>query len=323
MQPQRILLTGASGFVGSRLGRTLLESFPDLDLLAVGGHENAAVPGARNTRSMLASQAEVDGLVANNPDVILHLGARSSVAASTGDRAETMSSNLESVLRLANAARRQAPECLFIFASSAEVYGASFLGGPVDETAPMQPANTYARSKAAAEMALIDMLAKTSRLANLRLFNHTGPGQDERFVVPSFAAQVARMEAGKAPPVMRVGNLSAIRDFLHVNDVIEAYLGIIRKAEALPTGVSTFNICSSSGHPIQDVVDGLQRRARIPFTIEVDPARLRPSDIPVGLGRGDRFASAFGWSPKISFDEILGSVLDFWRALERGETGTV
>lgn len=313
MLPRRVLLTGASGFVGSRLGPALLAAIPNLELLAVGGHEQASIPGARNTRSLLASQDEANTLTAFAPDIVLHLGARSSVAASTADPSDTMSSNLESVLRLAHGLRRASPQCTFIFASSAEVYGASFLAGPVDETAPIQPANTYARSKAAAELALTDMLGRTAKVANLRLFNHTGPGQDERFVVPSFAAQVARIELGLAPPVMRVGNLSAVRDFLHVDDVIRAYLQIVLGGEALATGVSTFNICSSDGHAIQSVVDGLQALAQTPFSVEVDPARLRPSDIPVAIGRGDRFNATFDWTPQIPFDDILKTMIEYWR----------
>lgn len=313
MRSSRILLTGASGFVGGRLGPALLEAFPGTQLLAVGGQNIPTIEGAINTASLLGSVDEAERLGAFRPDIVLHLGSRSSVAASSADPYDTMIANLGASLRLGETIRKHAPDCVFVFASSAEVYGSSFLSGPVAETAALAPANTYARSKAAAEFALTDILGKSMRTVFLRLFNHTGPGQDERFAVPTFAAQVARIEAQVTPGSIQVGNLSAVRDFLHVDDVIQAYLKIVSKADALPTGASTFNVCSSVGRSIQSVVDGFIALARAPIAYEIDPARLRPSDIPVAVGVGDKFRATFDWTPAISFDKTLQDVLDYWR----------
>lgn len=300
--------------MGPLLGQAILKAFPDVQLIAVGGGRPAALPGAENTRSLIDTDAEAERLADYAPDIVLHLGGLTSVAAAGVDAPQIMTANLGGAVRLAQALRRRQGRTAFLLASSGEVYGDSFVSGEVNEASPLQPKNSYARSKAASEYALTDMLGDRGPVVILRLFNHTGPGQDERFVIPSFAAQIARIERGTKAGPLRVGNLSAERDFLHVDDVIAAYMKVIAAMAGMPAGAQTFNVCSSASLPIQSLLDGLVGMASAPISVEIDPARLRPSEIPVAAASGARFRAAFGWRPAYSMQDTLRDVLDFWRA---------
>ena len=183
----------------------------------------------------LRDAAAVDRLVAEaRPDIIVHLAGQASVGAlDRGAGEETWRVNLAGTLNLALAVNRFAPEATVLFASSSEVYGRAFGPDPVNEETPPEPANAYARSKLLAERTLADVLPATARILVARPFNHTGPGQREDFVLPSFAAQVARIEAG-LQSALRVGNLDVARDFLDVRDVVAAYCALIEAAPRLP-----------------------------------------------------------------------------------------
>jgi len=309
----RILLTGATGFVGPLLGEAILRTFPDVQLLAVGGRSLPSIAGSTATLSPLDSIAEAERLVQFRPDVVVHLAALSSVAAADANGPAIMGFNLGGTMRLARALRGTSQKPAFIFASSGEVYGSSFTNGVVDEDTPLRPGNAYARSKAAAEYALTDLMGDCGPVILLRLFNHTGPGQDERFVVPSFAAQIARIEKGQQTAGVRVGNLAAERDFLDVADVVDAYIAVIRAAGSMPTGPSVFNVCSSSAVSIQSILDGLISLSRANIQVSTDPGRMRASDIPKTLASSERFRKRFGWTPKSSIQASLPNVLNYWR----------
>jgi GDP-4-dehydro-6-deoxy-D-mannose reductase len=197
--------------------------------------------------------------------------------------------------------------------STGEVYGSSFLNGPASEATPLSPHGAYARSKAAAEAIFEDVLPIESRLVTVRPLNHTGAGQDERFVLPSFAAQIARIEAGLAPPKLQVGNLGVERDFLDVRDVIDAYLLILAGAEALPRR-AVLNVASGQPRRIADFLDVMVSASTRPFDVEIDPARLRSTKIPRIAGDAAALRRHFGWIPKHSLDELVVELLTYWRA---------
>ena len=163
-----------------------------------------------------------------SPDSCIHLAAISTIAAAQQDQDRAWQVNLHGTLSLAHAILRYAPECQLIFASTADAYGASFEpGAKLDEHAPLAPLNTYSATKAAADLALGSMARQGLRVVRLRPFNHTGPGQTAQFVVAAFARQVARIAAGRQPPVLEVGNLEPRRDFLDVRDVCAAYTACV------------------------------------------------------------------------------------------------
>jgi GDP-4-dehydro-6-deoxy-D-mannose reductase len=175
---------------------------------------------------------------------------------------------------------------------------------PLDESAELLPANPYAASKAAAEaIALAWARSYDLDVIVARPFNHIGPGQDQRFVVASFAQQLATIAAG-GPPLLHVGNLKAERDFLDVRDVAEAYIALL----AYGRGGEVYNICSGRSVRIQEVLRQLIAIARVPVEVREDPERMRPSDLPVLVGYASKLRTATGWEPKRSLAQTLRDV---------------
>ena len=183
------------------------------------------------------------------PDACVHLAAISAVPAARQDPALAWNVNLHGSLALAGALLETVPECRLIYVSSADIYGRSFLSGlPLDEMAAPAPMNTYAATKAATDLALGAMVGEGLLVVRLRPFNHTGPGQSTVFVVPAIARQVARIAAGLQKPVLELGALDPVRDFLDVRDVCDAYVACLAHP-AIPPG-TILNI--ASGQPRRD-----------------------------------------------------------------------
>ncbi len=300
-EPNRFLVTGKSGFVGAKLVRALEARFKGCEVFGIGKDgETGRIECPEDNR-----QAAL-----RRPQVVFHLAALSSVAQSGHNASQTVLVNLGGTICLAQALREYAPDAALVFASSGETYGNSFLGGlPVTEEMSMQPNSPYARSKAASEWAVQDILADQAAVIILRLFNHSGAGQDARFVVPSFAAQIAQIERQQIPPIIKVGNLNAERDFLHVDDVIDAYVAIAERALGLSPGLQTFNVCSGNAIKIRDLLERLIELSKFDIAIDVDPNRLRPSDILRAVGDNSKFCARWGWAPKRSIDQMLRDVL--------------
>lgn len=298
--PRRILLTGASGFVGSHLAPLLRTRYPGASLVV--------------QRVELTDRNAVETLLdAVRPDICVHLAALSTVRAAREREEEAWAVNLTGTLTLARALRRHAPEATMLFASSAEVYGASFRDGvPITEASLPAPLHGYGATKAAADLALGAMAEEGPRVIRLRPFNHTGPGQTADFVVPAFARHVARIAAGLQPPVMTVGNLDVARDFLDVRDVCACYLACIDHRHDIPSG-TILNVASGQPRRIRDILTGLLDLAGISAEIRVDPALLRASDVPVTRGDASRAAALAGWRPAIAWETTLRDVLDDWR----------
>lgn len=301
----RILITGARGFVGSHLMSELKIAYPDAQLF----------PLSQVACSGYIQQDITDGIGLSDvvrriqPDLVVHLAAQSTV---TAQPAKTWKVNAGGAIALAEAIAAHAPTATVLNVSSSEVYGRSFLSGAVDENAQTQPMSAYGRTKMAAETIFADILSPTNRLIHVRPFNHTGPGQDERFVVPSFAAKIVRIENGRERNPIKVGNLESHRDFLDVRDVVRAYLSLLACSEQLPIR-SVFNICSGQSICIRTVLDTLISFASVPIQVEQDPSLLRPSDIPLAQGDYSLLQKQTGWKPKITFQETLLGILSEYR----------
>jgi len=310
---KRILVTGASGFVGRHLRPVLRDCFPAARLL--GARHGAALEGWDEAVDLPLgdSLALREALAALRPDGLVHLAALSSVGQSFQEPMAVWEVNLGHTLRLAEAVRTAAPECRCVFASTAEVYGLSFQAGlPLDEEAAMRPANPYAASKAAADLAVGEVALRGLRALRLRPFNHSGVGQAPAFVLPAFARQVARIEAGLQPPVMEVGALDRWRDMLDVRDVCRAYALALDRFDALPNGAA-FNL--ATGHPqrIADLLEALLARATRPIAVRSSPALLRPTDVPSASGNPRAARDLLGWAPIHSIEDTIESVLADWR----------
>lgn len=296
-----ILLTGAGGFVGRYLVPALRSRMAADAALHFLGRSGAAPVD-------LLDPVGVRDLVERvRPDLVLHLAAQSSVGQSAGKAADTWRINVGGTVNLAQAVAAASPGCVFAFTSSSEVYGAAFNAGIVTEDTTPVPLSAYARSKRAAEEALSDILDTGNRLILFRPANHSGAGQDGRFVLPAFAEQIAGIEAGRTPPVMRVGSLTAERDFLDVRDVVDAYLQVL----AAPGNErrQVFNIASGDPVPVGRLLDILLSMARTDVTVEQDPARMRDSEVPRTHIASDRIRDSIGWVPRIDLTETVADVL--------------
>lgn len=293
-----VLVTGASGFVGRRVVRALEKA--EVAVIAVGGRADATTLGCN-----LQDGDAVRALIGHHaPRTVIHLAAMASVGQSQGDAARTWGVNVAGTFHLASACAALPHPVRFVFTASAEAYGASFLEGPCDETTPLRPLSVYARTKAAAEWMLRDMASDVFQVLIARPFNHIGVGQDARFVVPSFARQIA--QAG-ADGVVKVGNLDAMRDFSDVDDLVDA---LLRMAEApFNAAAGIFNIGSGDVRSVRWMLDRLVALSNQAITIELDPSRLRPSDVPVARGVFDAFDRQFGPRQRRPIDVVLRQIL--------------
>lgn len=311
---QRMLLTGANGFVGRRLTAALIKRFPDAQVIRTDRSGNADGPGEARALDIL-DPAAVDALIADvKPTVVVHLAALAAVQDSLRDPRATWQVNVMGTLEMVTAAQRHAPDAHFLYVSSAEVYGrTAFSGEPVTEDMVLQPANPYAASKAAADIMVREAALRGLFATLVRPFNHTGPGQDDRFVIPAFCSQVARIEKGLQPPELLVGELNDERDFLSADDVVDLYVKIIEASGKLPNGL-VINAASGVSRRIGDILDTILAASSAKITVKVDPSRLRKTRVPRIVGDASRARDVLAWQPVKPFETMIRETLDYWRA---------
>lgn len=305
----RVLITGAGGFVGRTLTRYLRADHPNAELHGTQhpDHNETLEDGVERHPINLCDPAATSALIEGvRPDHIYHLAGQAFVPRSFEDPWESIENNVRGQLNLTLACISNGIKPRFLIAGSAEIYGA-VTSVPISEDAPLVPNSPYSVSKAAQDMLGYQYYASHSiPFLRARAFNHFGPGQSDRFVAPSFAMQVAQIEAGLQAPVMRVGDLSAKRDFTDVRDVVRAYKLLIERGEA----GEAYNIASGQARSIQDVLDILLSLTAAKIDVQLDPARLRPSAIPVLEGDITRITNATGWTPQIPFEATLRDLLE-------------
>lgn len=309
----RIMVTGADGFVGRHLLPALTAAASPGAEISLASRTGEGEAGYPVVMMELKDPASVEAAVAAiRPDLVIHLAAQASVGQSWGAAADTWDINLCGSLHLARAVAEHVPRSAFFYVSTAEVYGSSFNDGDAVESTPLRPQSAYSRSKAAAEGMLADVLPDSATLIVARPSNHSGAGQDARFVIPSFAAQIARIEQGAAEHI-RVGNLEAERDFMDVRDVVEAYIGLLARTPSLPPR-AIFNIGTGHSVRIGDILDRLRAMSGVPTPVVPDPDRMRPSEIARTVIDAGALRAATGWRPAHALDEMLATVLNEQRA---------
>jgi GDP-4-dehydro-6-deoxy-D-mannose reductase len=316
---QTILVTGAAGFAGSHL-LDLLEQGPT-PVVAWRRPEDPLPPGRTGTElawmslDLLDRDAVVAAVAQIRPTAVFHCAGAAHVGQSWDRTYETLAVNLLATHHLLRALIATGRRARVLIPSSALVYAMS--DSAIDERGRVAPASPYALSKLAQEMAGL----RAAREENLpvvvtRSFNHIGPRQHPSFFASSFARQIARIEAGLAEPILKVGNLAARRDLTDVRDTVRAYRALL--ADGRPGEI--YNVCSGHAYRIQEVLDRLLARAHVPVSVAVDPALYRPIDVPVVLGSYGRLHHELGWAPEIPMERTLDDLLEYWRG-ESARTG--
>ncbi|HYQ89107.1 MAG TPA: GDP-mannose 4,6-dehydratase, partial [Candidatus Binatia bacterium] len=253
-----------------------------------------------------------DVLGEERPDWIFHLAAQSFVPTSWTAPTESLSTNVIGQVNIFEAVRHVGIKPRIQLACSSEEYGMVYENElPIRETNPLRPLSPYAVSKVGQDMLGYQyFMSFKLPVIRTRGFNHEGPRRGPVFVCSDFAKQIADIEKGRRPPVIRVGNLEARRDFTDVRDVVRAYWLALEKGE--PGEV--YNICSGKDWTIRAMLDHLLGLTKAKVKVEQDASRMRPSDVPVLLGDAGRFKKATGWEPVIPFETTLKDLLEYWRA---------
>ena len=291
----RVFVTGADGFVGHYL----------MPALESAGH--TAYGCDRDTVDVRDPKALESALEGFGPDAVIHLAAISFVPQASAEPDLTEQINVGGTRNVVESLLAVCPRARLILIGSSEQYSpCDTHAGSISEEAPLTGTGAYAESKTAAEAVACEALDRGLDLVRVRAFNHTGPGQAPEFVAPDFSRQVALIEAG-APAQMRVGNLDSTRDFLHVEDVTDAYIRLLQPA----VPAQAYNVCTGKPTRIGAILEGLMAMSTHDIRVDIDEQRWRPPDARVGDNR--RLREATGWEPRYTLTEILSELLDYWR----------
>jgi GDP-4-dehydro-6-deoxy-D-mannose reductase len=247
------------------------------------------------------------------PTYIFHLAAQSFVPDSWKNPQATLSDNIMMQLNLFEAIKHLELDPVVQVALSSEEYGRVHPHEmPISETNAFRPLSPYAVSKVAQDMLAYQYFESHKlRVIRTRTFNHEGPRRGEVFVTSNFAKQIAEIEAGLAPPILHVGNLSTRRDWTDVRDVVRAYWLSVK--HCIPG--EDYVIASGTARSIREMVDFLLSQTKVKIEVRVDNARLRLSDVEVLEGDPRKFKAATGWQPEFSFEDMILDILNYWRDL--------
>jgi GDP-4-dehydro-6-deoxy-D-mannose reductase len=304
-----MLITGGSGFVGKHL----------IDYLEHGGSQIAVLaPGRHDGCGSRIRQFDCDIRDSSNvrlvlrefqPETIFHLAGISDVQSSWKNPRLTYEVNFWGALNLFEAAANLHPPPRILNVSTAQVYASS--SGALSEAHSIQPDNPYSASKAMAELLMVQSRKQAAGgIVTARAFNHTGPGQSERFVVSSIAKQFAEIQEGVRLPQIQVGNLEVRRDFCDVRDVVRAYVLLLEHG----TIGEIYNVCSGMAMRLSDIVVEFEAISGLKVEIESDPGKVRSREVDQVCGDPRKIRAATGWRPEIPLRRTLSDLLEYWRA---------
>ena len=313
----KILITGTAGFVGSHLIDYLLKK----DNLKIHGfiEEPSQVKAFEQVKKKIYFHEvdirdfdKVKKVIGDvKPDKIFHLAAQSSTAYSFQNPRQTFFTNTEGFLNILEAVRLVGINPFIQIPGSSDEYCLVYEDElPVKETNPLRPLSPYAVSKITQDFLGYQYYKSYGlNIVRTRIFHQTGLRRPDKFVISSFASQIALIEKEKKEPVIHVGNLEVTRDFLDVDDVVGACWLALEKGK--PGEV--YNICSGNGYKLQAILDMLLKLTDKKIEIVQDPQRLRPSDIPIIIGDASKFKEETGWQPQIPIEKTLENLLNWWR----------
>jgi len=310
------LITGITGFVGSHMAELLLKEGFEVHGLCRWRSRTENIDHIKEKIHLIEGDLlDVHSLqkllMDVRPSHIFHLAAQSFVPASWTSPAVTLEINVVGSCNLFEAVRTAKIEPLIQIACSSEEYGlVKPEEVPIKETNPLRPLSPYGVSKLAMDyLGYQYFKSYNMRIVRTRGFNHTGPRRGEVFAESSFAKQIAEIEKGIKKPIILVGNLEAQRDYTDVRDMVLGYLLALEKGE--PGEV--YNICSGKAIKIKEVLEILLSFSKVKVEIKQDPARMRPSDVPILLGDNSKFVKQTGWRPQIPFEKTMEDLLNYWR----------
>lgn len=293
--PAHVLVTGARGFVG----RQLVAALAHVGVRVSTGLDNTAL-------DVTSRDAVLACFNALRPNAVVHLAAKTYLPDVAANPRHSYAVNVGGTLHVLQAAAAQTPAPQVLYVSSCTVYGDPLPQHlPLREEAPLDATHPYGLQKLAAEHLCQRAKAQGLDVKIVRPFNHIGAGMNPKLSLAHFAAQIAKAERGLAPALLRVGNLAAERDFLHVADVIDAYLALLAYAGA----EWIFNVASGQALSLRAALDEMLRQSTVQFTVEIDPSRLRAQDPPRIIGCAERLAAATGWAPKRTVNQALSEIL--------------
>ncbi len=309
----RLLITGIAGFVGRHLTDRALAEGHAVSGLSIEENAKELVPRAQVhvvDATDVAAVSEV--FEAHGPDVIIHLAGYASVGRSFAAPMQTWHVNVTGTLGVLEAARQTVPSARCVVVTSGEIYGRVPLDHlPVNPDTPIRPLSPYAASKAAADLAAFQYReAYGQDVVRVRPFNHIGPGQDPRFVLPSVAKQVAETERdGLDRLTLNVGNVESRRDFTDVRDIVDAYLVVAERGDP----DVAYQACTGRSVAVRELIDGIAGLSRVPVDVSSDASLRREGEQPDLYGSPGPLRDQLGWRPRIPLDQTLADTLDWWR----------
>lgn len=314
----KALITGITGFAGSHLAEYILAEQPGVEVFGTFRWRSRMDNVEHLDKKITLVEADLrdyssmhHALEVSKPDFIFHLAAQSFVPSSWNAPNDTIITNATGQTNLFEAIRFLGIDPVVQIACSSEQYGLVLPDEvPIRETNPLRPLSPYAVSKVAQDFLGYQYFQSYGLKAiRTRGFNHTGPRRGQVFVTSNFCSQVAAIELGLQEPVIRVGNIEAIRDFTDVRDMVRAYWLAVTKA----TPGEVYNIATGHGIRIREMLDQILALSRVEVKVEVDPTRLRPSDVEILIGDSSKFRADTGWEPRIPFEQTLNDLLGYWR----------
>lgn len=306
------LIIGGAGFVGAYLIRHLRDDLKQEVYVTKMPQESITEENVKvYDLNILEKESIVELLKEIQPDYIFHLAAQSSVSVSWKNPGLTVDVNVKGAVNLLEAIREAAAKSRVLLIGSGEEYGHVREGEiPISEDNTPRPGNIYAATKVCQNMlGKIYADAYDLNIMMVRAFNHIGPNQSPIFVVADFCKQVAEIEAGQKDAVMKVGNLSAKRDFTDVRDVVRAYALLIQKGQK----GETYNIGTGHAIAIEEILQMILKNSSKEIEVVVDKNKLRPVDVPIIEPDISNVQKVTGWKPEINLEQTIKETLDYWR----------